>query len=93
MSMKGAASSSAAVRKPSATTRPSSSRRMKDLFSAYGKYTPGAKWTGAYNTDVATGVKAKNHILIYQDTYIMGKGYLPTTSLKVPEKYYTITKQ
>ena len=66
---------------------------MKDLFSAYGKYTPGAKWTGAYNTDVATGVKAKNHILIYQDTYIMGKGYLPTTSLKVPEKYYTITKQ
>jgi hypothetical protein len=63
---------------------------LRDLFTAYGKYTPGAKWTGAYNVDMSTGVKAKNHILIYQDTYIMGKGYIPTTSWKVPEKYYTI---
>jgi hypothetical protein len=66
---------------------------LADLFSAYGVFTPGAKWTGAYNVDMNTGVKAKNHILIYQDTYIMGKGYLPTTAQVVPEKYYTIKKQ
>jgi hypothetical protein len=27
------------------------------------------------------------------DTYIMGKGYLPTTEQTVPEKYYNIKFQ
>jgi len=63
---------------------------MKDLFDALGKYTPGAKWNGAYYTDMGTGVRAKNQVLIYMDTYIFGKGFLPTTQQKVPEKYYTI---
>ncbi|MBL8968212.1 MAG: DUF3798 domain-containing protein [Spirochaetaceae bacterium] len=63
---------------------------MKDLFAAYGKFTPGAKWNGAPAIDNATGVRAKNQFLIYQDTYIFGKGYLPTTSQKVPEKYYQV---
>ena len=73
---------------------------LKDLFAALGKYTPGAKWNGAYYTDMSTGVRAKNQILVYMDTYIMGgskgdknKGYfLPTTKQKVPEKYFTIKK-
>jgi hypothetical protein len=73
---------------------------LKDLFASLGKYTPGAKWNGAYYTDMNTGVRAKNQVLIYMDTYIMGgskgdasKGYfLPTTQQKVPEKYYTIKK-
>jgi ABC-type sugar transport system substrate-binding protein len=73
---------------------------LKDLFAAMGKYTPGAKWNGAYYTDMNTGVRAKNQVLVYMDTYIMGgskanpkKGYfLPTTQQKVPEKYYTIKK-
>ena len=65
---------------------------MKDMFTALGKYTPGAKWTGANYVDVATGVRAKNQFLIYMDTYIFGKPgkFLPTTKQKVPEKYYTI---
>jgi hypothetical protein len=63
---------------------------MKDLFTAYGKFTPGAKWNGAPAIDNATGVRAKNQFLIYQDTYIFGKGYLPTTQQKIPEKYYQI---
>jgi len=63
---------------------------MKDVFDALGKYTPGAKWNGAYYVDMGTGVRAKNQILIYMDTYVLGKGFLPTTQQKVPEKYYTI---
>jgi len=68
---------------------------LKDLYTALGKYTPGAKWNGAYYTDVATGVKAKNQILVYMDTYILGKPgrFLPTTKQKVPAKYFTISKQ
>jgi len=63
---------------------------MKDLFTALGKFTPGAKWNGANYVDLATGVRAKNQFLIYMDTYIFGKGFLPTTKQKVPDKYYTI---
>ena len=64
---------------------------LKDLFTALGKYTPGAKWNGAYYTDANTGVRAKNQVLVYMDTYIMGKPgkFLPTTTQKVPEKYFT----
>lgn len=73
---------------------------LKDLYTALGKYTPGAKWNGSFYTDRKTGVRARNQILIYMDTYIMGggktdpkKGYfLPTTEQKVPEKYYSLSK-
>lgn len=64
--------------------------KLSDLMKAYGKYTPGAKWNGAYFSDVNTGVRAKNHILIYQDTYIMGKGYMEAASLEIPEKYFLV---
>lgn len=41
-----------------------------DLMACYGEYTPGAKWNGNYYTDLGTGVTSKNHLLVYQDTYI-----------------------
>jgi hypothetical protein len=63
---------------------------LKDVFSAYAKYTPGAKWNGAYYVDSGTGVRAKNQILVYMDTYVFGRGFLPTTAQKVPEKYFMI---
>jgi hypothetical protein len=65
---------------------------LKDLYDALGKYTPGAKWNGAYYTDVATGVRARNQVLVYMDTYIMGKPgrFLPTTSVDIPDKYFSI---
>jgi hypothetical protein len=39
---------------------------------------------------MGTGVRAKNQVLIYMDTYVFGKGFLPTTKQKIPEKYYSI---
>jgi len=63
---------------------------LKDVFTAFGKFTPGAKWNGAYYVDMGTGVRAKNQVLVYMDTYVFGKGFLPTTKQKVPEKYYSI---
>lgn len=64
--------------------------KQSDLMRAYNKYTPGAKWNGSFYTDAATGVRADNHILIYQDTYIMGKGYMGTPDVEVPEKYFSV---
>ena len=64
-----------------------------DLYAALGEYTPGAKWNGGLYVDANTGVRSRNHLLIYMDTYIMGRGYLPTTEQIVPEKYYQIKFQ
>ena len=69
---------------------------LKDVFDAYGKWTPGAKWTGANYTDASTGVRYKNMSLVFMDTYVLGglngKQFLPTTSLKVPERFLTMKK-
>ena len=62
-------------------------------MKAYQKYTGDAHWNGNFYTNAETGVQAKNHVLIYQDTYIMGKEgdkYMHATDLEVPEKYYTV---
>jgi hypothetical protein len=63
---------------------------LKDLWSCYAKYTPGAQWNGNFYVDGKTGVKMKNFVLVYQDTYIFGRGYLKATDVKVPEKYLKI---
>jgi hypothetical protein len=65
----------------------------EDLFTALGDSTPGAKWNGIYYQDAATGVQARNQILIYMDTYIMGKGFMGATDVVVPEKYFSIKFQ
>jgi len=65
---------------------------MKALMDSYAKYTPGAAWNGSNYTDVGTGVKKKNFFLVYQDTYVFGKGYLGMTKVTVPEKYFKIRK-
>ncbi len=63
---------------------------MEDLMACYEKYTPGAKWNGSLYTDIASGEVKKNHIMIYQDTYVLGKGYLGMTDIIVPDKYLQI---
>ncbi|MDR2468447.1 MAG: DUF3798 domain-containing protein [Spirochaetaceae bacterium] len=60
------------------------------LYAALGEFTPGANWNGGFYIDANTGVRARNQILVYMDTYIFGKGYLNTTEIEVPQKYYNI---
>lgn len=64
--------------------------KREDLLKAYDANTPGAKWNGAGYVDVNTGLELKNMLMIYQDTYIFGKGYLNMTSETVPAKYYSM---
>ena len=64
--------------------------RLKDLWACYDKYTPDAQWMGSEYLDMATQVKMRNFLLVYQDTYIFGKGYMDITKVQVPEKYMTI---
>lgn len=65
---------------------------LKDLFAAFEKYTPGIRWNGDYYLDVKTGSRAHNEVLVSMDTYILGRGIVPTTQQKVPAKYRTIRR-
>ena len=64
-------------------------RSMDDLMDAYAEFTPGAGWNGSYYVD-ADGIERDNFVLIYQDTYILGKGYMGMTDIEVPAKYFEI---
>lgn len=63
---------------------------LNDLSKALGTFTPGAQWKSEFYIDANTGVRAKNQALVFMDTYIFGKDFLPTTIQEVPVKYFTI---
>jgi len=63
---------------------------LNDLWKAYDKFTPGAKWNGSIYTDINTGMTLRNSVLVYQDTYIFGKGFMRTPELDIPEKIFEI---
>ncbi|MDR0468682.1 MAG: DUF3798 domain-containing protein, partial [Peptococcaceae bacterium] len=59
-----------------------------DLMACYEQFTPGAKWNGSYYVD--NGVTKTNHVMLYQDTYVFGQGYLGQTEVEVPQKFLDI---
>lgn len=59
------------------------------IMESLKKFTPGAGWNGSNYTDV-NGIEKENFYLLYQDTYVLGKGYLNMTNETVPEKYFKI---
>ena len=60
---------------------------LKDLWKCDDKYTPVAEWNGAPYYDMAKQMKIKKFVLVYEDTYVFGRGYMGVTKEKVPEKY------
>ena len=58
-------------------------------MASLGMQSPGAGWNGSQYVDV-DGIERENFFLVYQDTYVFGKGYLHMTDLEVPEKYFEI---
>jgi len=63
---------------------------IEDLIAASKGITPGIKLNGSRYIDIGTGIERANYIMVYQDTYVFGKGYLGMTELKVPQKYLSI---
>ena len=59
------------------------------IMESLKKFTPGAGWNGSNYTDV-NGIEKENFYLLYQDTYVLGKGYLNMTDETVLEKYFKI---
>jgi len=63
---------------------------LPDVIKAFGLYTPGAEWNGSLYTDRVSGKEIANHVMVYQDTYVFGKGYLGNSKEVVPAKYKLI---
>lgn len=63
---------------------------LKDLLTAFGQYTEGSEWNGSLYLDRVSGNEIKNHIMVYQDTYVFGQGYLGNSKEVVPDKYKDI---
>ena len=65
-------------------------RNKADILRAFSIYTPGANWNGSYYVDKNSGQEVDNHLLVYQDTYIFGLGYMGMTDVEVPNVYKLI---
>ena len=65
---------------------------LKDLVACYGEFTPGAKWSANYYTDAGTDIRNRKMVMVRQDTYVLGKGYLGVADVEVPEAYFKVTR-
>lgn len=63
---------------------------LEDVLKAFELFTPGAEWNGSLYLDRVSGNEVQNHIMLYQDTYVFGQGYLGNTKEVVPEEYKNI---
>lgn len=61
-------------------------RSSKDMVAAYEAYTPGTKWGIGEYVEAATGAKIRNFFMLYQAPYVLGKGYIDLSDVKVPDK-------
>jgi hypothetical protein len=57
------------------------------LLAALSAAAPGGAWIAAYDIDPSTGVKSANHVLLREDVYVLGSGYLQSALQQVPVKY------
>jgi hypothetical protein len=58
----------------------------------YASVTPGAEWNGQ-RLSYPDGRIYPNVVLIYQDTYVFGTGFLGTARLNIPVKYRSVTAE
>lgn len=64
--------------------------KKEEVLKMYNEATPGATWNAAGYIDASTGIDLKNMLLMCQDTYILGSGYMHMTEVEVPAKYSEI---
>ena len=63
---------------------------MDSFLASMGRRFPGIGWNGSFLNDFVSGKPLRNFFLIYQDVYVFGKGYIHTTQVPIPDKYYEI---
>jgi hypothetical protein len=63
---------------------------LKELRKALDDRSGGAAWLAEYDVDSGTGVKSQNRVLLRQDSYALGSGYLQSALRPVPAKYLLV---
>ena len=63
---------------------------VRELMNCFTEATPGVGWNSSYYTDAGTGVRNRKLVMVYEDTYVFGRGFLGMTEVDVPEKYFRI---
>jgi hypothetical protein len=63
---------------------------LKDLVAALDARSHGAAWLADYDVDPVSGVRSANCVLVRQDVYVLGKGYLQSALQAVPPKYLAL---
>lgn len=61
-----------------------------DILKALAAYSPGVDWNSTAYSDAATQVRLRNFLLVYQDSYVLGKGALGMDQVAIPRKYFSI---
>lgn len=63
-------------------------KNTEDVVKVLDELTPGAEWLGNIYVDRNSNEERKNHLLVFQDTYVFGgKGYLNMTKEEIPDIY------
>lgn len=67
--------------------------KIEDITESLGVYSYGAHWMGNYyfDTSLEEPATVDNYLLVIQDTYILGKGFLGLTDEEIPELYRNLT--
>ncbi len=66
--------------------------KLADIKRIYETLTPGCQWGVNWYVDRTDNTERKNHCLVFQDTYVMGKGYLHMTEEKIPDIYKMLSE-
>lgn len=61
--------------------------KLEDLEKTLGDNSEAGIWIATNYVDRNSGEAVHNHVLISQDTYVYGQGYLGMSKVEVPEKY------
>ncbi|MDR1037550.1 MAG: DUF3798 domain-containing protein [Deltaproteobacteria bacterium] len=57
------------------------------LLDSFSLFSGGASWNGSFMADRESGRPIRNFFLVYQDTYVFGRGFLGLPEVEVPPKY------
>jgi len=86
-SAKAEAGSPIAEASPAVPSLPTSVDSRSQLLAALSSAHPEAGWSASYDIDPVTGVKSANRVLLREDVYVLGSGYIQSALQQVPIKY------
>ncbi|MDR3204829.1 MAG: DUF3798 domain-containing protein, partial [Deltaproteobacteria bacterium] len=64
---------------------------IQALLKCLGVFSPLVRWNGTFLTDYYTGKPYRNFFIVFQDSYVFGRGFIETTKVDIPDEFFSIT--